>query len=215
MNQHEFERVLVLSPHTDDAEIACGGTMAKLLRDGAHLKSIAFSGCEESVPSEFPENELRKEFYKAHKALGIKRENCEVLNFKVRKFPEQRQEILEKLVALNRDWDPNLVLVTSTSDTHQDHLTLAEETYRAFKKTSIWAYDCPWNQQFPKLNCFIKLDEDLMKKKLSAIAQYKSQQFRGGYVNEEFIRALALLRGSQMGEKLGEAFEIVRYMKRQ
>ena len=53
-----------------------------------------------------------------------------------------------------------------------------------------------------------------MKKKLSAIAQYKSQQFRGGYVNEEFIRALALLRGSQMGEKLGEAFEIVRYMKR-
>ena len=38
MNQHEFERVLVLSPHTDDAEIACGGTMAKLLKDGAHLK---------------------------------------------------------------------------------------------------------------------------------------------------------------------------------
>lgn len=214
MNELKLDRVLVLSPHTDDAEIACGGTMAKLLRDGAHLKSIAFSGCEESVPSEFPNDELRKEFHKAHKALGVDKEDCEVLDFKVRKFPQQRQEILEKLVALNRDWKPNLVLVTSTSDTHQDHLTLAEETYRAFKKTSIWAYDCPWNQQFPKLNCFIKLDEDLMSKKLAAISKYKSQQFRGAYVDEEFIRALALLRGSQMGEQLAEAFEIVRFMNR-
>ena len=212
MNQLKFDRVLVLSPHTDDAEIACGGTMVRLIRNGAQLKSVAFSGCEESVPSEFPRDELRKEFFKAHMALGVNNKNCQVLDFKVRKFPEQRQEILEKLVALNREWRPDLVLVTSTYDTHQDHLTLAEEAYRAFKKTSIWAYDCPWNQQFPKLNCFIKLDEELMGKKLAAIAQYKSQQFRGGYVNEEFIRALALLRGGQIGEPLGEAFEIVRYM---
>lgn len=33
-------------------------------------------------------------------------------------------------------------------------------------------------------------------------------------MNEEFIRSLALLRGSQLGQPLGEAFEIVRYMHR-
>ena len=42
MNQHEFGGCHA-PPHTDDAEIACGGTMAKLLKDGAHLKSVAFS----------------------------------------------------------------------------------------------------------------------------------------------------------------------------
>lgn len=180
MNRLNFDRVLVLSPHTDDAEIACGGTMIKLIQNGSEVRSIAFSGCEESVPAEFPRDALRNEFFNAHSVLGVKKESCQVLDFKVRKFPQQRQEILEKLVALNREWQPDLVLVTSTSDTHQDHLTLAEEAYRAFKKTTIWAYDCPSNQQFPKLNCFVSLDEELLRRKLEAISEYKSQQFRGG-----------------------------------
>jgi len=214
MNKLNFSKVLALSPHTDDVEIACGGTIARLLRDGSMVKSVAFSGCEESVPPELPPSTLREEFVAAHKELGVGSDDCDVLDFKVRHFPRLRQEILEEMVSLNRKHQPDLVLVPSSMDTHQDHFTIAEEAFRAFKKTTIWGYDCPWNQQYPRLNCFIKLDEELINKKLAAIAEYKSQQFRGGYVNEEFIRALALLRGGQIGESLGEAFEIVRYMHR-
>ena len=72
MNQHEFERVLVLSPHTDDAEIACGGTMAKLLRDGAHLKSIAFSGCESQSLLNFLRMNLERSFIKHTRRLELK-----------------------------------------------------------------------------------------------------------------------------------------------
>ena len=214
MNELKFNRVLALSPHTDDVEIACGGTMARLIQNGAQIKSVAFSDCEESVPPGFPNDALRKEFFMANKALGVEEKDCKVLDYSVRKFPQYRQEILEELVVLNKNYQPDLVLIPSTMDTHQDHLTIAEEAYRAFKKTTILAYDCPWNQQFPRLNCFIKLYENLLDVKLTAISQYRSQSFRGGYVTEEFIRALALLRGGEMGEPLGEGFEVVRYMQR-
>lgn len=214
MKNINFKKVLALSPHTDDIEIACGGTIARLISEGTEVKSIAFSGCEESVPSEFPPSILREEFILAHKELGIVNDNCHVLDFKVRHFPRLRQEILEEMVILNKKYKPDLVLAPSSRDAHQDHFIIAQEAFRAFKKTTIWAYDCPLNQQTPRLNCFIRLDEELMKKKLAAVAKYKSQQFRGGYVNENFIRALALLRGGEIGESLAEAFEIVRYMHR-
>ena len=43
-------RVLVLSPHTDDGELGAGGTIARFLDEGKDVYYIAFSGCETSVP---------------------------------------------------------------------------------------------------------------------------------------------------------------------
>ena len=37
------QRVLVMSPHTDDAELGCGGTMARWIGEGAELFTAAFS----------------------------------------------------------------------------------------------------------------------------------------------------------------------------
>jgi len=45
-----MRRVLVLAPHTDDAELGCGGTIARLLTDGADVFVAAFSTAEESLP---------------------------------------------------------------------------------------------------------------------------------------------------------------------
>ena len=41
-----MRRVLVLAPHTDDAELGCGGTIARLLTDGADVLVAAFSTAE-------------------------------------------------------------------------------------------------------------------------------------------------------------------------
>jgi len=175
------------------------------------VKSIAFSAAEESVPEGLPIDTLRKEFAISHDLLGIPIEDREVLMFKVRHFPRDRQEILEVLVQLNLSYQPDLVLVPSTGDTHQDHKTIAEEAFRAFKRTSMWAYEVPWNQQVSKVNCFVGVSEVELQKKITAIEAYESQKHRK-YTTNQFIRSLAVVRGGQMGVPLAEGFEVVRQM---
>lgn len=213
MGLESFRRVLALSPHTDDVEIGCGATIARMTAAGVAVRSVAFSAAEESVPEGLPADVLRHEFVRAQAELGIEPDACEVLDFKVRYFPRDRQDLLEVLVKLSRTYQPDLVLVPSSNDTHQDHRAVAEEAYRAFKRTSIWAYEVPWNQPVSHLNGFVAVDESNLQRKLAAVAAYESQRHRS-YVSPEFVRSLAVVRGSQMGVPLAEGFEIVRSMHR-
>ncbi|RLI89122.1 MAG: PIG-L family deacetylase, partial [Candidatus Altiarchaeales archaeon] len=69
-----FSKILMLSPHTDDAELGCGGSIAKFLEEGKDVYYVALSSCEKSVPPEYPPDILKKEVKKATRALGIKGE---------------------------------------------------------------------------------------------------------------------------------------------
>ena len=142
-----MKKVLVLAPHTDDGELGCGGTVARLLEEGCEVHFAVFSTCAESVPAGFPADELKMEFLSAMESYGIPAEQLILFDFQVRHFPAHRQEILEELVRLNRRIVPDLVLAPSLHDVHQDHHTIAEEAIRAFKRTSILGYEEPWNNQ--------------------------------------------------------------------
>nr|WP_287495042.1 PIG-L family deacetylase [Candidatus Brachybacter algidus] len=48
------KKVFILAPHTDDGELGCGGTIARLIEDGAIVYYVAFSTADKSVPDEFP-----------------------------------------------------------------------------------------------------------------------------------------------------------------
>ena len=87
--------VLVLAPHTDDGELGCGGTIARLIDEGHTIWYAAFSICEESVPEGFPKDALEKEVKLATQSLGIKPENLILKKYPVRKFNTFRQEIFE------------------------------------------------------------------------------------------------------------------------
>ena len=138
-------KILILAPHTDDGELGCGATISKFIKEKKEVFYIAFSIAEESVPSGFPKNILENEVKKATKVLGIKSENLIINKFKVRNFPKYRQEILEEMVVLNKKINPDLVIMPSSFDIHQDHKTIYEEGLRAFKNTSILGYEFMWN----------------------------------------------------------------------
>ena len=38
-----IEKVLILAPHTDDGELACGATISRMLRHGVEIYYVAFS----------------------------------------------------------------------------------------------------------------------------------------------------------------------------
>jgi N-acetylglucosamine malate deacetylase 1 len=200
---------LVLAPHTDDGEFGCGGTIAKMIEEGSRVIYVAFSAAEKSVSPEFPRDVLRDEVRAATKELGIGDEDCIVLHFEVRRFPENRQEILDSMIELQTRFKPDLVLLPSPADTHQDHSVIAHEGFRAFKRTTMLGYEVPWNNLEFRTSCFVKLNERHLAKKLAALAMYKSQANRT-YSSNDYIRALATTRGMQIQTPLAEVFEVIR-----
>lgn len=205
----QFKKVLVLAPHTDDGELGAGGYISQLLEQGSKVYYAAFSTAEESVPAGFPKDILKIEVAAATTKLGICPENLFIYNYQVRKLNYSRQEILEDLVKLRMEINPDLVLLPSLKDIHQDHMTVAQEGLRAFKNTSIFGYELIWNNLSFDTTCFMKLDKKHIEKKISALSCYESQGKRD-YMSSDFILSLARTRGVQIGTSYAEAFEVVR-----
>lgn len=203
--------ILVLAPHTDDGEFGCGATIAKYVEEGAHVVYAAFSAAEQSVLPHLPRDILRTEVRNATSVLGISGEDCLVFDFEVRSFPEQRQKILDKMIELQKKYLPDIVFLPSVHDTHQDHKTIAEEGFRAFKRTTMLGYEVPWNNLDFRTSCFVDISEKQLQTKISALDKYQSQKHRN-YASEEFVRSLAMTRGVQIGKRYAEAFEVVRWV---
>jgi N-acetylglucosamine malate deacetylase 1 len=203
------KKILVLAPHTDDGELGCGATITKLIEEGNDVYYVAFSICEESVPDGFPKNALENEVKEATKVLGIKSENLIIFGYKVRKFNSSRQEILEDIIVLRSKIKPDIVFMPCSNALHQDHLTIYQEGIRAFKHTTIYGYDLPWDTIEFRTTAFFTLAESHVEKKAEALRCYKTQNFRN-YINDDFIYGLARVRGAQIAKEFAEAFEAIR-----
>ncbi|TCZ77511.1 PIG-L family deacetylase [Paenibacillus albiflavus] len=202
-------KIIVLSPHTDDGELGCGATLAKAISKGDEVFYLAFTGAERSVPEGYPSNILRLEAKESTRVLGIKADNVEILSYPVREFNAYRQEILEDLVRMNKQVNPNLVFIPSLRDRHQDHQVIANEGLRAFKSASILSYELPWNNIDFAAHSFMEVDEKLLRQKMESLSCYKSQSHRP-YMTETFINGWASMRGVQCGKTYAEAFEVLR-----
>lgn len=205
------KKVLVLAPHTDDAEFGCGGTLARLLEDDNEVYCAAFSACEQSVLKSFPSDILITEVKAATKKLGIKPTNLILFDYEVRTFNFHRQQILDNLIKLRKDIQPDIVFMPSANDIHQDHFTISQEGLRAFKFSTIFCYEMPWNNLTFNTSSFFVLKEKHLKKKIEALNEYKSQAHRT-YANADFVRSLARVRGEQVSAKYAECFDIIRWI---
>ena len=206
-----FKKILVISPHTDDGELGCGGAIAKFVEEGNEVFYATLSTCEKSVPKGMPKDILKKEVEKATKVLGIKRKNLMLFDFEVRNFPSERQRILDTLLGIKNMVKPDLVFTPSSHDMHQDHKATREETLRAFRECTILGYEQPWNNISFSTDAFIRLEDRHLVKKIKALRCYKSQKERK-YLNENFIRSLAATRGVQINVEYAEALEVVRWI---
>ena len=202
-------KVLVLGPHTDDAEFGCGGTIAKYLELGADIFIIVFSACEQSVPAPFPPDALARESDKSLALMGVPKQNIIKENIPVRNFGDHRQQILERMVQVRKEIAPQIILTPALSDTHQDHHVIAQESFRAFKSMSVYGYEMPWNIITFSNTTFCPLEERHLAAKIRSLECYETQRFRD-YASPEMVRSLATVRGVQCSQKFAEAFETYR-----
>ena len=200
-----FKRALVLSPHTDDGELGAGATIARLVEEGTKVEYVALSA---------PLEELKKEVYRALRCFDTSSNgvNLDLWNYERRLFPKYRQQILDRLYLINKRYNPDLVLMPSNYDTHQDHETVNREAKRCFKKSTILGYILRWNCEIVKEDVFIEITEEQLAKKIQALHQYYSQikQDRK-YFNPMFHQYEAFVRGlTRTDTGYAEAFELIR-----
>lgn len=200
--------VLALGAHTDDIEIGAGGVLARLKREEWTVVAVVASRAEGSLPPEFARDALECEFRESMALLGA--DHVEVLGFPVRRIDEHRQDLLERFVMLRDEFDPQLVLVHSSNDSHQDHSCVHDQAVRAFRSRSILGYHAPWNERQTNSSVFIELSEEDLSLKREMIECYKSQVVLGRkYVQDDYAGVSARYAGFQSGEELAEAFECI------
>jgi LmbE family N-acetylglucosaminyl deacetylase len=100
-----WKRVLILAPHTDDAELGCSGTIARLFGEAVVYVAISLNA-DHSLPKKAAKGILQQEFLNAMQVMGIPRRKFHISGFEVRKLNYHRQEILEKIVQLKNKSNP-------------------------------------------------------------------------------------------------------------
>jgi len=201
--------VLCLSPHTDDAELGAGGTIARMIQDGHRVKVVAFSLCAAEAQNGHVELAPESEFYNSMAVLGVS--DFTMLGYSVRTLPMFRQDILEQLLNLRDAFLPDMVLMPSLQDCHQDHVTVAKEGLRAFRGCTMLGYEMPKNQNQRFVGaCFLPLKPGHVCVKQDAVRQYESQRFRR--LDDGLVQSLAIVRGRQAGCEFAECFEVIRWI---
>jgi LmbE family N-acetylglucosaminyl deacetylase len=203
-------RILGLSAHTDDIELSAGGKLVKHLMNNDEIKIFVFSFCQDSLPKDFEPEKLKQEFITSMEKIGI--EDYEIFNFPVRQFSEFRQSILDELVTVKQEFNPELIITHSINDTHQDHQVVAMESIRAFKNSaSILAMQMPHNNLQFQNQYYERLTEDHMGVKLLMLEQYESQRvLKRKIFDNELILSWARLNGFCCNAEFAEVFEVVR-----
>jgi LmbE family N-acetylglucosaminyl deacetylase len=198
------KRILFIGAHPDDIELGCGALIAHITGH-CTLRCVTLSDNQKNPAL----TEIPREHVKSMQVLGVKKEDITIKEFETRRFPQFRQEILEYLIELNQDFNPNVVFVHTQADLHQDHTTATEETLRAFRGTSVFGYDVIRSSYgfFPTF--FVEVDASDVDRKLRALAEYHTYVDKY-YFHPEVTRATLIRHGALAGKQYAEGFQILR-----
>lgn len=197
-------KLLCLGAHPDDIEIGCGGTILRLAAEIPDLvvRWIVFSG------GAGPRGDEARASAAAFLA-NIGEKEIEVLEFRDGYFPFQGTDIKDNFEALNREFNPSLVLTHWLGDAHQDHRLVAELTHNTFRDHLVLEYEIPkYDGDLGNPNFFVPLTRAQLRQKIEAIdLHFTSQRGRSWFSDETFL-AVARLRGigCNAPEGVAEAF---------
>jgi len=199
-------KILLVSAHPDDAEISCGGSIARFKREKHTIWSIYFCPCVED-----PKNEGHlEEHRKACKVLGVDKLIEE--SFPRDILEQHKQEVRNILYKLREGYNPDLVLCPALADTHQDHKAVAECCLTIFRDTSTILGFEVLRSIGPNFhsNYYITLEMEDVLAKINAIEQYKAQlKNRSYFFSVKNFLAQMQMRGTQAKTLWAEAYELI------
>ena len=223
MTDTTMRNVLIIAPHPDDEVLGCGGTMARLAREGQKVTvAIVTKGSPLFPASQV--RQVRAEARKANKLLGV--QTLLFLDLPVTSLHLMPEHKLNKVFSdLTDKVKPTTVFLPFPGDRHEDHRQIFDAAMVAMRpdrrRTQVTRICCcetvsethwaaPGVEPPFQPNCYVDITPTL-DDKLSAMRQYKSQLAeRIPARSIEAIEALARFRGSIVGMGAAEAFCVVR-----
>lgn len=217
--QDRMARVMIVAPHPDDAELAMGGTIVKMVESGWDVIVVDLTDGE---PTPFGSKKQRaKEAEEASRILGINKRTClEMPNRYLQATLENRRRLAE-IIRLNH---PDLIFGPVLPDYHPDHVEAAKLIEGArfeakFHKTDMkgtphwplrqygyYSTHRPYHQR----PSFIVNITDQWDRKIKAIQAYKSQISDPSSANSvslpEAIEVTCRYFGQCIGTRYGEPF---------
>ena len=221
--------VLVISPHADDEVLGAGGLIAKFTKADVPVKVLflVVDGFHHyGVEGEVTLQERVKEIDIVSSLLGFEYEivykGMDLIE-KLDTIP--KGELVDRFEDEFNRKSPDLVLLPHGDDYDQDHATcykaafaaarpIPQELSKYFPK-KILTYEMPklaWGEKPFQPNFYWNITAEI-DSKLGAIEAYRTQLREPPHVRSlENIRALAYLRGSEIGVEYAEAFHTLRWV---
>jgi len=198
------KRVLFLGAHPDDIELGCGALIHHIVQQ-TDVMCVTLSDNQKNPDLKNVVEEHRRSM----NILGVPKEKIILGPFTTRVFPDARQEILEYFLKLRKDFRPDLIFVHSKQDVHQDHLTMTDESLRAFRGITTLGFDVVRSSYgfFP--NFLVEVTEEDVAKKIEALSQYETYRDRY-YFNAELTRSIMVRHGALAECPFAEGFDILR-----
>ena len=225
--------ILVLSAHPDDAEISCGGTIAKHISMGYNVGIVDLTRGELGTRGT-PETRA-KEAIEGARILGVNiRENLGFKDGFFQNDPEHQRTVIQAI----RKFQPEIVLANAVHDRHVDHGRGASLGYDACFLSGLVKIETvdlngdkqkPWRPKvvyhYIQSNfiepSFIVDISDFMEIKMQAIKAFKTQFYDPQSTEPEtyisnpgflkMLEARATEFGHAIGTKFGEGFTARRY----
>lgn len=198
------KRILFIGAHPDDIELGAGALLHHIA-SRSEVLCVTLSDNQKNPALKT----IVEEHYASMSVLGVPKEKILVGKFITRNFPDARQEILEFMLALRRDFRPEIIFVHSKQDVHQDHNVVTDEALRAYRGITVLGFDVIRSSHgfFPHF--LVEVSEEDVNKKIEALAQYKTYADKY-YFNPELLRAINVRHGSFAERPFAEGFDILR-----
>jgi len=214
---------IVISPHPDDEVLGIGGTLLKRKHAGHKIAWVIVTSI--SIEHGWKKKQIerrKKEIKKVSKFFNFT--NVFQLNFPTKKLDTIPKNIIVKeITKIFRSYKPYEIFVPHISDVHSDHKVVSEiistctKNFRfpfikrilAYETISETEYNLHKSKQFHP-NFFEDIS-DFLSKKIKASKIYKSEMEKFPFPrSSKAIEAQARWRGTLIGAKAAEAFELLK-----
>lgn len=208
-------KIIAIGAHLDDIELACGGTLAKAIKNGHKVKVLIMSksGYTNKDGKVQRSNDIAvKEGKEALNTLGIK--DIEILDFPTKDIPFC-SDVVNAIDLVISKYNPDIIFTHHPFDTHQAHEGVAKATIAAARrKNTVYFYEpiAPSGRSYVSFKPMLYVDiDETIDTKIASLKKHKSEYKKFG--GEDWINGVKSrcgFRGYEIGKKYAEAFEILR-----